>query len=92
MKVVGQDTSPDWSRLGPTLLTATAMVVAIRTARWPGRGSDALCSDIDHDLDREVEMAARITDRVLHALLRKHAGMFPQKRTPVVDTTEESPP
>jgi ParB/RepB/Spo0J family partition protein len=44
------------------------------------------------DLDREVEMATRVTDRVLQVLLRKHAGMFPQKRTPIVDATDDSPP
>ena len=92
MKTIGHDTSPDWPKLGPALLIATAMVVAIRTARWTARRSDALCSDVDQDLDREVEMATRVTDRVLHVLLRKHAGMFPQKRTPMVDATEDSPP
>jgi hypothetical protein len=74
------------------MLIATAMVVAIRTAR---RGAaetpDPLCSDVDPALDREVDFALRITECVFHSLLRRHPNWFPQKRIPIYETDEESP-
>jgi hypothetical protein len=74
VEVIGHNTDPDWPKLGPSLLIATALVVAIRTARWakaPGVG----LSDVDPELDGEVDFAVRVVDRVLHALLKKLPGM-----------------
>ncbi len=34
MQVIGHDKKPDWPKLGPSLMIATALVVAIRTAKW----------------------------------------------------------
>jgi hypothetical protein len=62
MKVIGHNRVTDWPKLGPSLLIATALVVAIRTARWAAqRAPDALCADVDPELDREVDFAIRIT-------------------------------
>jgi hypothetical protein len=41
MKVAGHDRKPDWDKLGPSILIATALIVAIRTAKWAAKG--ALC-------------------------------------------------
>jgi hypothetical protein len=93
VKVAGHNFSPDWPKLGPSMLIATALVVAIRTARWGATASaDALCSDVNPTLDKEIDFALRITDRVLHGLLRRHPGMFPQKGTPIYEVDEDSPP
>jgi hypothetical protein len=34
MKVVGNERRPDWPKLGPSIIIATALIVAIRTAKW----------------------------------------------------------
>jgi hypothetical protein len=88
----GHNTGPDWPKLGPSMLIATALVVAIRTARWAAKAPGAGLSDVDPELDREVDFAVRVADRVLHALLKKHPGMFPQRRDPIFAPDEESPP
>lgn len=91
MKVIGHNASPDWPKLGPSVLIATALVVAIRTARWastvPG---DVRLSDVDHALDKEIDFAVRVTHRVMLALLKRDSGcLFPQKFDPVMAPDEE---
>ena len=48
-------------------------------------------SDVDADLDKEVDFGVRVANRVLHALLRKHPGLFPQKKEPIYAPGDESP-
>lgn len=84
----------DWPKLGPSILIATALIVAIRTAKWAARSAgDARLSDVDPKLDEEVSFAARISIRVMHELLHKHASRFPQKLDPVYEagSDEDSP-
>jgi len=92
VKVIGHNTGPDWPKLGPSMLIATALVVAIRTARWAAKAPGEGLADVDMELDREVAFGVRVADRVLHALLRKHPAMFPQKREPIYAPGDESPP
>ena len=55
MKVVGNDRRPDWPKLEPSIIIATALIVAIRTAKWAAKAAgDAHFSDLDMDLDKEV--------------------------------------
>jgi hypothetical protein len=89
LKVIRHNTNPDWPKLGPSLLIATALVVAIRTARWPTTASGL--SDVDPALDAEVEFGVRIADRVLRALLKKHPGLFPQRQEPIFAPDDDSP-
>lgn len=90
MKVAGNNRVTDWPKLGPSLLIATALVVAIRTARWAAKQPpDALCSDIDEELDREISFAIRMTDRVLGALLQKRQGLFPTRLEPFYEAGSE---
>ena len=90
MKVIGHTRTTDWPKLGPSLVMATALVVAIRTSKWAAQATpDAHCSDIDHDLDREVSFAIRITARVLKALLQRKEGLFPQKLEPIHEACGE---
>lgn len=73
MKVVGTERRADWPKLGPSIIIATALIVAIRTAKWVAKSStDAQFSDVDLELDKEVSFAARISIRVMHELLRRH--------------------
>ncbi|RXH54444.1 hypothetical protein [Granulicella sibirica] len=76
----------DWPKMGPSILIATALIVAIRTAKWAAKAAgDPLISDVDNDLDREVSYAACITIRVMHELMKKHESLFPGKREPIFD-------
>ena len=95
MKVVGHERRTDWPKLGPSILIATALIVAIRTAKWAAKASgDSRLSDADVELDKEVSFAARISIRVMHELLRKHEGLFPQRSVPIYEagSDEDSPP
>jgi len=47
--VGGYTQKPDWPKLGTSLLIATALIVAIRTAKWPTYGD---CAWSDFDLNR----------------------------------------
>ena len=91
MKVVGHQRNPDWPKLGPSIIIATALIVAIRTAKWAVRTSgDSRLSDVDVELDKEVGFAARITIRVMHELLRKHASLFPQRYEEIYEAGSEA--
>jgi hypothetical protein len=89
MKIVGNERRPDWPKLGPSIIIATALIVAIRTAKWVAKSStDAQFSDVDVELDKEVSFAARISIRVMHERL------FPQRVVPTYEggSEEDSPP
>lgn len=95
MKVVGNERRPDWPKLGPSIIIATALIVAVRTAKWVAQSSgDAQFSDADVALDKEVSFAARISIRVMHELLRRHESLFPQRIVPIYEggSEEDSPP
>ena len=89
-KVMGYRVRTDWPKLGPSLMIATALVLAIRTAKWPTRKpiEDGL-SDVDVDLDAEVAFSIRLTKRVFDALLHKHEALFPQVREPIHEPLDE---
>jgi hypothetical protein len=93
MQVIGYKKKPDWPKLGPSILIATVLVVAIRTAKWAAKTSGGgTASDTDVELDYEVTNALRITMRVFHALLNKHAELFPQVNDPIMAPTEDESP
>ena len=86
MKQVGTQWKIDWPKMGPSILIATALIVAIRTAKWAAKAAgDPLISDVDNDLDREVSYAAKITMRVMHEMMKRHESLFPGKRDPIFD-------
>ena len=92
MRVGDRERRTDWPKLGPSLLIATALIVAIRTAKWAARGAEPQFSDVDHELDQEVRFAARVSMRVLRELLSRHEGLFPQKVVPLWEATDEDVP
>lgn len=94
MKVVGNERGPDWPKLGPSIIIATALIVAIRTSKWVAKSStDAQFSDVDVELDKEVNFAARISIRVMHELLRRHESLFTERVVPIYEggSEEDSP-
>ncbi|HEX5234624.1 MAG TPA: hypothetical protein VFW25_04760 [Silvibacterium sp.] len=89
MAIIDHQRSPNWPKLGPSMLIATALVVGIRTAKWATKVPGV--SDVDPELDQEVDFAIRITIRVMRALLRHHPGLFPEKQVPIYEPDDESP-
>ena len=90
MKQIGTQWKTDLPKMGPSILIATALIVAIRTSKWAAKAAgDPLCSNVDGDLDREVSYAANITIRVMHELMKKHEGLFPGKKEPIFDGTHD---
>lgn len=90
MKQVGTEWKVEWPKLGPSILIATALIVAIRTAKWSAKAAgDPHVSDVDPDLDREISFASRISMRLLHDLLKRHETIFPGRREPIYDGIHE---
>ena len=71
--------------MGPSLLIATCLIVAIRTAKWPPRADPKLC---EQDLTVEIEFAANVANRVLSKLMTKYETIFPQKKEPWYQANE----
>jgi hypothetical protein len=79
LDIGGFQESPDWPKMGPSLLIATCLILAIRTARRPVR-SDARLSETD--LDQEIEHAAHLAGRVLSKLVTSKPALFPSRKKP----------
>ncbi|HWC18067.1 MAG TPA: hypothetical protein VG498_13690 [Terriglobales bacterium] len=89
MEIGGYKDVPDWPKIGPSLLIATALIVAIRTAKW----SAAIeVRNSNSELDKEIAYAANVAQRVLSALTSSHPSIFPSKKTAVVSTDERRSP
>jgi len=89
MKVTGYEQRPDFSRMGPTLLIASALILAIRTARWPVMIDDSLVSP---ELDQEIDYAVLLATRTLSRLLKQKESMFPSRREPRYAPGEDENP
>jgi len=68
---------PDWPKLGPSLLIASCLILAIRTAKW-ATSHDSKYSNAD--LNKEIDYAVSLADSVLSKLLAHKNSLFPQKR------------
>lgn len=80
MKVGGYNKVIDYARLGPTLVIASSVVLAIRTARWPPPSSDATVSATDWEAETDRSIA--IAKRVLSRLTSRSPDLFVQKDVP----------
>ena len=89
MEVSGYNDVPDWPKMGPSLLIATCLIVAIRTAKWSAT-IDARNSN--SELDKEITFAASVAQRVLSALTSTHPSLFPSRRQPWYRATDEDYP
>jgi hypothetical protein len=77
LKIGGFEDKPDWPKMGPSLLIATSLILAIRTARWAAR-SDNTASNMD--LENEIDHAAHLPGRVLAKLVARNPSLFPQAK------------
>jgi len=74
LDVGGYEDRPDWPKMGPSLLIATALILAIRTAKRPPQFAEA---DSARDLEVEIEYSAHLAGRVLGILIRRRPEIFP---------------
>ena len=89
MEIGGYKDVPDWPKMGPSLLIATCLIVAIRTAKWSA-SIDA--RNANSELDREISFAAQVANRLLSALTSAHPSIFPSKKQPWYRATGEDHP
>ena len=85
----GYSVTVDWPKLGPSLLIATALVLAIRTSKWPATFDNTTAHP---DLDREIEYATFPASKVMSSLVAKRESLFPQKHTPWYQPSDEDVP
>ena len=89
LEIGGYEDHPDWPKMGPSLLIATCLILAIRTAKWPARWHE---TSSDADLTNEIEYAQRLAGRVLSNLISKHDAIFPKTKKPWYQPDEEDSP
>jgi hypothetical protein len=77
LKWVATATNPIGRRWGPSMLIATCLILAIRTAKWPAQWHE---TESQIALDAEIEYAHRLASRVFSTLIAKHSTLFPSKR------------
>jgi hypothetical protein len=90
LDVGGYEDRPDSPKMGPSLLIATCLILAIRTAKWSVRSADSAASDTD--LEKEIEHAAHLAGRVFARLVSRHPGIFPNARQPWHKANDEDCP
>ena len=78
-RIGGYRREVDHQKLGPALLIASSLVLAIRTARWPPTHSDGVSHT---DWDKEVEHSVRIAKIVLSHLTSRCPELFQTKDVP----------
>jgi hypothetical protein len=66
--------------MGPSLLIASCLILAVSTARWPTSSSGGTAGD--RDLEAEIEYAINVASRVLSHLVSHRQSMFPHKQEP----------
>jgi len=90
VRIAGFHQQVDYVKLGPSLLIAGSLVLAIRTARW---SRDVECTASQPEWDAEVEHSVRIAYRVLTHLVKKFPSLFNQMEVPRYEPDDdESPP
>jgi hypothetical protein len=89
MEIGGYNKEVDLPKLGPSLLIATCLIVAVRTAKWPAVFSERT-SNVE--FDREIEYAAFLANRVLSHLVAKKESIFHGKRVPWYQANDDEVP
>jgi hypothetical protein len=79
----------DFQKLGPALIIASSLVVAIRTARWPPTHSDGLAN---MEWEKEIEHSVRIAKIVLSHVTARCPEMFQMKDVPWYVATDDEVP
>ena len=88
-QVGGHRREVDFQKLGPALLIASSLVLAIRTARWSPTHSDGLAHV---EWDTEGEHSVRIAKIVLSHLTARCPELFQMKDVPWYVATDEEVP
>jgi hypothetical protein len=89
LEVGGYTDRPDWPKLGPSLLIASSLILAIRTAKWTASYNEKFSNP---ELDREIDYSIHLADRILSTLLAKKGALFPKKREPWHQPNDEDIP
>jgi len=89
MEIAGYRKEVDLGKLGPTLVIASSLILAIRTAKWP-RIVVETASTTDWDL--EVEQSVRMAHHILSHLLVKSPFLFQHKDVPWYQPSEDESP
>ena len=89
MEIGGYNDVPDWPKMGPSLLIATCLIVAIRTAKWSA-SIDA--GNANSEVDKEIEYAANVANRVLSKLESAQPSIFPSRKQAWYRATSEDHP
>ena len=79
----------DYQKLGPALLVASSLVLAIRTARWSPTTSDGLAHV---EWKKEVEHSVRIAKIVLSLLTSRSPELFQTTKVPWYVANDEEVP
>ncbi len=88
-RVGGVRKEVDYQKLGPPLLIASSLVLAVRTARRPATFSDGLA---DVDWQKEVEHSARIAKAMLTHLTSRFPDLFCTRDVPWYEATDRDVP
>jgi hypothetical protein len=75
--------------MGPTLVIASGLILAIRTAKWQKALVDTASQT---EWDAEVEQSVKMAHRILSHLLAKSPFLFPQKDVPWYQPSEDESP
>ena len=85
----GYRSEVDQQKLGPALVIASSLILAIRTARWPATHSDGL-SNVEWE--KELEHSVRIGKLVLSHLTARYPDLFKSKQVPWYVANDEDHP
>jgi hypothetical protein len=89
MQSGGTTKEVDFAKLGPTLVIASSLVLALRTAKW-SRFQESTASS--PEWDAEVDHSIAIAKKVLSRLVSKSPSMFRQKDVPWYQASEDDSP
>jgi hypothetical protein len=89
LDIGGYEERPDWPKLGPSLLIAAGLILAIRTAKRPAVFDPSFS---DTDLDAEIEYSIHLASRVLSMLMKRNAAIFPTRKEPWYQPNGEDEP
>jgi len=79
LEVGGYNSRPDFPKMGPSLLIASCLILAIGTAKWPPNCDPSLA---EKRLEDEIDFSIQTANRVLANLVAKYASLFPHVKEP----------
>lgn len=88
MPIAGCRREVDLSQLGPILLVASSLILAIRTARWPRVESNLPSSP---EFEHEIEQSVMIAHRIFAYLISKSPFLFPHRDVSYPSSGDASP-